>query len=146
MKRLLEVFEPEPGSSIADLGSGDGRVLRAIASKFDDVELYGYEKDPILVEVSRRLSEGYENIHVVNTDLFNVDLSRHDIIYSYLTPEALRRLRDKALDFIDQGGIWIALDYRIPGVRPSIVLELDKWHRYYIYSGSLKRVDEVFKI
>ncbi len=146
LKHLLEVFEPEPGSSIADLGSGDGRVLRVIASKFDDIELYGYEKDPILVEVSRRLSEGYRNIHFFNMDLFNVDLSKHDIIYSYLTPEALGRLRNKALEFIESGGIWIALDYRIPNVKPSVVIELDKWHRYYIYSGNHEKLYKVFKI
>lgn len=146
LKRLLEVFEPWPGSSIADLGSGDGRVLRAIASKFDDVMLYGYEKDPILLDVSRRLSEGYDNIQFVNADLFNVDISKHDIIYSYLTPEALKRLRNKAIDFLEKGGIWIALDYKIPGVKPYIVIELDKWHKYYIYSWSRKKADEVFKI
>ncbi len=146
LKRLLEVFEPEPGSSIADLGSGDGRVLRIIASKFDDIELYGYEKDPLLVDVSRRLSEGYGNIHFFNMDLFSVDLSKHDIIYSYLTPEALGRLRNKAIEFIEDGGIWIALDYRIPNVKPSVVIELDKWHRYYIYSGNREKLYKVFKI
>jgi len=146
LKRLLDIFVPEPGSRIVDLGSGDGRVLRAIASKFDDVYLHGYEKDARLVRVAKSLSRNYKNIEVYNADLFEVDITKYDIVYTYLTPEALDRLRRKANQFLEDGGVWIALDYKIPGVKPSLVIYLDKWHRYYIYSFDDRRAKKIFKI
>ena len=133
MEKLLEVFEPRSGAKIIDLGSGDGRVLRYIASRYDDVKLVGIEKDPVLYKVSKKLSEGYNNIEIIRDNLFNIDLEGFDIVYTYLTREALKRLRDKARIFIENGGVWIALDYPIPGLKPREVIKLDKWHKYYIY-------------
>ena len=138
IKKLLEIFEPPSGSKIIDLGSGDGRVLREFARRYDDVLLYGIEKDPILINISKKLSEEFNNITINRGDLFKEDLSNYNIVYTYLTTEALERLRDKAINFIKKGGVWIALDYRIPRIKPVLVIELDKWHKYYIYGDERK--------
>ncbi len=133
VKKLLEVFEPKSGVKIIDLGSGDGRILRILSSKYDDIYLYGVEKDKVLFDISNKLSKGYGNIKIFNGDLFHVDISRYDIVYTYLTSDALKRLRDRAEDFLSRGGTWIALDYSIPGIKPRHIIKLDGWHKYYIY-------------
>ncbi|HIE37307.1 TPA: hypothetical protein EYP83_03975 [Candidatus Geothermarchaeota archaeon] len=146
LRRLLDIFEPESGAKIVDLGSGDGRVLRLFADRYDDIYLFGYERDKRLIEVSRRLSREYDRIKIIGADLFKADLSRYDIVYTYLTRDALNRLRDKAVEFLGNGGIWIALDYPIPGIKPAIVIELDRWHRYFIYGYDNNRVRKMFRI
>ncbi len=146
VKKLLEVFEPEPNSKIIDLGSGDGRVLREFANKYDDIKLYGIEKDWKLVYISRNLSKEFKNIDIKQGNLFDVPLDNYDVVYTYLTVDALRRLRNKAVKFVDRGGTWIALDYRIPGLKPVVVIDLDKWHKYYIYSKSYRKIGKIFKV
>jgi ribosomal protein L11 methylase PrmA len=49
MARLAEV---RPGEKAADLGSGDGRVVCALAR--GGAEAHGYEINPVLVLISRR--------------------------------------------------------------------------------------------
>ena len=48
---MLKLAKIKPGVRIADLGSGDGRVVRAFAKK--GVEVHGFEINPLLVLISK---------------------------------------------------------------------------------------------
>ena len=49
---MAEVADVQPGDRAVDLGSGDGRVVIALALR--GAEAHGFEVNPILVAVSRR--------------------------------------------------------------------------------------------
>ena len=49
---MADLAEIAPGEKAADLGSGDGRVLIALAQR--GAEAHGYEVNPVLVAIARR--------------------------------------------------------------------------------------------
>lgn len=49
-RAALEMLELEPGQTLIELGSGDGRILKAAAEK--GLKVIGYELNPLLVAVS----------------------------------------------------------------------------------------------
>lgn len=57
-----ELYKIGPDDVLLDLGSGDGVVLRAAASR--GARAVGYELNPVLVWISRLISRRYEGIAV----------------------------------------------------------------------------------
>ncbi|OGZ62868.1 MAG: hypothetical protein A2998_03270 [Candidatus Staskawiczbacteria bacterium RIFCSPLOWO2_01_FULL_37_25b] len=84
------------GLKVADLGSGDGRLLVAFAKK--GAVVFGYEINPFLVSKSRKniIKEGLENkAFVFNKSFWHQDLSGFDVIVVYGMVHVMGRLEKK---------------------------------------------------
>lgn len=79
-----------------DLGSGDGRVVRTAVKKYK-VKGIGIEINPILFVLSIILSKAQKltNIKFIRENLFNTDIKKADVIYTFLMPETLKKLKQK---------------------------------------------------
>jgi len=134
LSRILNLYS---GTNVIDLGSGGGRILYGLLSKYEDIDVYGVEKNWRLVEASRQyLSKKGFHPRVMRGDLFKIDLNKFDIAYGYLTREALSILRPKIHDFLDNDKIFISFDFRVPRIKPSMRIKIDKLpgkHFLYIY-------------
>ncbi len=137
VKRLLRVYEPSPGVKILDLGSGDGRILESFLDKYSDIKAFGVEINPNLVSLSRRRLSRFKDIAQIKLgNMYNVNLSDYDVVYTYLTRNALFNLRPNINKLLSSGGILIAHDYPVPGIRPSLTDVVDlsgKKHYIFIY-------------
>jgi SAM-dependent methyltransferase len=137
VRLLPKYIIPREGTRLLDLGSGDGRVLDVFGRYLDDIYLMGVERDIRLCRLSaKRLSRYGERASIVMGDLFKFDLGDYDIIYCYLTRDALERLRDVLVGGYYEGKVFIAYDIPIPYLRPRVILpirELPGYHRLYIY-------------
>ncbi|HEW94373.1 hypothetical protein DRN84_00810 [Candidatus Geothermarchaeota archaeon] len=137
LKKLIKILNLPAGTRFVDLGSGGGRVLAVVSKEYDDIEVYGVEKNPYLIEASRRYLDRYRlKAKIIQGDLFSTDLSRFDVVYGYLTVDALKSLRDRIIRFIDSGKVFITLDFNIPGLKPAYIVKIDSWpgrHRLNIY-------------
>ena len=94
---LLKLVKIKPGSIVTDLGSGDGRVLIALAKKFK-IKAVGYEIDPKYVSISRELikKEKLEKVIEIKAESFwEADLSHYDVIIMYCVPRFLRKMELK---------------------------------------------------
>ena len=146
VKKILEIYTPRPNERILELGCGDARVIRSIAMKYDDILATGVEINPILVnEASKRVyRDGIsDRVDIIRGDLFKFPINEYDTIYAYLTKEALFRLKDKFNSFLRNGGKIIALDFKIPGIKPSqseIVDVSGKRHILYLYHPRFKKI------
>jgi len=96
IKKMVDFLEVRPGEKAVDLGSGDGRLVIALAKA--GAEAYGYEINPFLVTLARKniKKAGLEGrAFVYQKNFWKEDLSKFDIIVIYGIFHIMKRLGDK---------------------------------------------------
>ncbi len=96
LQQMLDVANVQPGEKTIDLGSGDGRIVIAMAQK--GARAYGYEINPFFVLISwwniwRLGLVGKAHVSVGN--LWKVDLSSFDVITVYGISYMMEDLEEK---------------------------------------------------
>ena len=117
MAGMADVHE---GTLAADLGSGDGRVVIALARL--GAEAHGYEINPILVAVSRRniLREGLRGRAFIHWGNFwRRSLSRYNLITVFQVGFVMARLEAKLQRELAPGSAIVSHYWRFPGLRPE---------------------------
>ncbi len=136
--RMLELANLKPGETLFDLGSGDGRVLIAAASKFD-VKAVGVELSERLVKRSQQriLEEGLSNkASVLHENMLDADISSADVVILYLLRDANDKIRPKLEASLRPGTRVVCHDYEIRGWKPLRVEEAEAFkrkHKIYVY-------------
>ena len=105
----------QAGDKAVDLGSGDGRVLVALARA--GAEVHGYEINPVLVLWSKfqLFRNGVSHLGNVHWKSFwNVDLSGFDLITIYGNPKIMERLETKLQREMNQEARLIAYNFPLP--------------------------------
>lgn len=90
----LDICEAKPGEKLYDLGSGYGRVLITAAGRYG-LRCVGIEVDPLKAWISRLLvwRMGLEGqIDISRRSVFNLDYADADILFIYMSHQALDRL------------------------------------------------------
>ena len=117
---------------VYELGSGDGESLITFAKEFQ-IPSVGIEVDPLRVVLSKfhiwrkRLGN---MIRIVKKDFFKVDISEATVVYVYLVPRALEKLRPKFEKELKPGTRVISYRYEIPYL--SKIGE-NKEHKLFLY-------------
>ena len=114
-EQLLSVLNIKKNELAADLGSGDGRLVIALAKK--GAIAHGYELNPLLVWIARRKikKEGLEKrafIHM--TDMWQINYKDFDIITIYLSPHIMGRLETKIIKELKKGARVAMNHYHFP--------------------------------
>ena len=121
-RRMLQLANAQPGETVYDLGSGDGRVLIVAAREFD-AQAVGVEIEPLRTFFSRLAIRrlGLRNrARVLRANLFDVDLRDSDIVTVYLLPKATARLAPKLRRELKLGARVVTLDFHLPEWEPAI--------------------------
>jgi len=116
VERMLRVANLQPGESVMDLGSGDGRMLICAAEKFLACGL-GIEFDPFLVDFSRwRIAERKleDRVSIRWADFFSQDFSGADVTTLYLIDSLMKKLGPKLLREMKPGARAISHWYAFP--------------------------------
>lgn len=116
---------------VYDLGSGDGGSLIIAAKEFGSKGV-GIEIDPLRFFISKVLIKvkGLSSkIQVSKKNFFEQDLSNASVIFVYLVPKTLERLKPKFLRELKPGTRIVSFKYQInlPFQR------FDKNHKIYLY-------------
>jgi hypothetical protein len=93
---MLKLAKLQAGQTAIDFGSGDGRIVIALAQK--GIHAIGYEINPLLVwqsrgEIARLHLEHVAEIHL--SSFWNADVSQANAVFLYTTASIMTRLRDK---------------------------------------------------
>lgn len=92
----LELLDLEPGQTLIELGSGDGRVLKAAAEK--GLKVIGYELNPLLVLVSYIRTFKYRQYVRINwANFWWHTWPRTDGIYVFLLDRYMEKLNKKII-------------------------------------------------
>ena len=133
INKIIKFAALKPGESFYDLGSGDGRVLIA-ASKKRFVRGVGVEIDPLKVWLSRYFimtGELADKIRIHRGNMFDFDVSEADVIYVYLTHQALDRLFPEILDRMKPSARIICYRFCIRNLEPT---KINKDQNLFLYT------------
>jgi tRNA A58 N-methylase Trm61 len=117
IRRLLTLADLKPGEIFFDLGAGDGRPVIMAAQEFG-AKAVGIELRQDLAK--QALQKIYDlglqdRATIMNSDIFNIDLRRADVIYLYLTTSANDKVRPKLETELKSGARVVSHDYEMVG-------------------------------
>jgi cyclopropane fatty-acyl-phospholipid synthase-like methyltransferase len=121
-RRMLQLAKLQPGETVHDLGSGDGRVLIVAAREFG-ANAVGIEIDPLrgwLSQLTLRVLGLQQRAQVLRTNLFTADLRTADVVTIYLLPKVYERLLPKLRAELKPGARIVTLTYHLPEWEPTV--------------------------
>jgi cyclopropane fatty-acyl-phospholipid synthase-like methyltransferase len=123
LKRALDFCNVKAGEHIIDLGSGDGRVLITAAKDYGLVGT-GIEIDPIkvwLADLRIRFAGVQDRVRIVRANVFDTDYREADLLFIYLTHQALDKLFPNILDQLKPNAKILCYRFCILGMTPDKV-------------------------
>ena len=137
--RIIKLANVQPGEVVYDLGSGDGRILVALANATPAERVVGYEVS-LLLYIWSRVRIAFLGLsgkaEVRFSDFYRHDLSQANVIFCFLTPRAMKRLGEKFRRELRPGTRIISYSFSIPGwkkiVEDQPVQEAMPIHSYVV--------------
>jgi SAM-dependent methyltransferase len=120
--RILKILAPKENDLIYELGCGDGRFCVALA-KNCDIRVVGFEVSllPYLIAKLRVWLSCFGNkVKIKYKNFYTQDLSTADVIFCYLTPWGLRKLKPKLERELRPGAKVVCYSYAIDGWQPAL--------------------------
>lgn len=123
IRRILNFAEIKQGETICDLGCGEGRVLVTAAKEYS-ARGVGIEIDPIKVGLARMLAK-FKNVDqqvkIIRGNIFEFDPQDADVVYLYLTHQAMDRLFPEILKKLKPTVRIVTYRFCIRGMTPEKV-------------------------
>lgn len=139
--RMLKMADFQPDDVIADLGSGDGRIVITAARRYG-VRGFGVDIDEYLVRQANRNAAAEnlgDRVRFLVRDLYQTDLGEATVVTIYLLPGSVTRLVPKLLAELRPGTRIISHDYPLSPMVPDDVDTFDVEEKVNI-SGSMRTV------
>lgn len=102
---MIRLANITPNDRVADLGSGDGRMLIA-AVKAGAKSAVGYEIHPGLVVVSRARAKAahvQDKVHTIKKSFWKADVHDVNVVLLYQLPDSMEELEKKLLAELPNG-------------------------------------------
>lgn len=115
VEKILSLIEKRPEMKAADIGSGDGRIVIALAKA--GIESHGYEINPILVRISRkRIKEAHlEHLATIHWgDFWKTSFAPFDVVTVFGVSYIMKRLEKKLRQELKPGTQVISLGFQFP--------------------------------
>ncbi len=123
---MLALAELKEGDLLYDLGSGDGRIVIAAASRYG-IKAVGFEINPALVKESRNniIAAGLAHLaEIREEDVRTIDFSPATVLTMYLYPAANLRLRAAILRQLKPGSRVVSHNFGMGDWKPDRVEQL----------------------
>lgn len=134
VKKMTHAYPFPHNVYTVELGSGDGRFLRYVAKKYQ-ANGYGVDLNPVVVWWSNILARiDKVKVRFYRKNIFSVSLNEADVVYLFLLPEVIVKLRPKLEDELKKGVLVISHGFKIDGWEERLVYLLtDKPFFTYYY-------------
>lgn len=138
VRRMLGLANVKPGELVYDLGAGDGRILSSAVKDFSakaiGVELHESRYEAIVKMIEREHLDG--SASVIRADLFDINLSRADVVTLYLLTSVNSMVKLKLERELKLGARVVSHDFPIHGWVPTYVEQVrdrSNSHKVYLY-------------
>ena len=138
IRRILRFAEVQPGETVCDLGCGEGRVLITAAKEFS-ARAIGVEIDPLkilLARLLRKINGVDDRVNIVRGNLFDFDPGSADVLYLYLTHQAMDKLFPKILKKLKPSVRIVSYRFCLRGMTPERVSEDKTLFLYQLDKGT----------
>ncbi|NTU73819.1 methyltransferase domain-containing protein [Candidatus Roizmanbacteria bacterium] len=132
IEEMLKTAKLKKGQKFLELGSGDGRVVRTAVKMFGVVG-QGIDINPTLVWIARfkaRLQK-LKNITFKTQNIFSTSYKDADVIYLFLMPELIAKMRPKMETEIKPTTIIISHGFKVEGWTPYQTIVHKPFPTYY---------------
>lgn len=125
---VIVISSAKKGERAIDLGSGDGRVVIALAKK--GLLADGYEINPFLVALSKYKIKraNVKNARIYLGNFWNLDISNYDIVTIFVVPYIMEKLEKKLRAQLKKGARVITMSHPFPHWTP-----VKKGQSVYLY-------------
>jgi len=126
---MIHLAQPKEFEKAVDLGSGDGRIILALAKL--RIEAHGYEINPFLVwwtkyRIKKLGAERYASVRLKN--FWKVPLADFNIVFVYGMPHIMRDLEAKLQKELKPGSRVVSNYFLFPTWKPA-----QKTEHVYLY-------------
>jgi ribosomal protein L11 methylase PrmA len=122
VEKMVKFLKIKPGQTVVDLGSGDGRLLIALAKA--GANAYGYEINPLLVTSARKNIKKAglgDKAFVYCKSLWRQDLKDFDAVVVYPMAHMMRKLEKKFERELKSGVKIVSNYFTLPTWKPDKV-------------------------
>ncbi len=116
IRQVLKAANIKKGMKLVDLGCGDGVVVRMAAKEYG-IEAVGVDINFILLaraNIMKKL-QGLKTASFLNQNIFDTDIASADIIYIFLLPKFLVKIKDKLKNESKKNALIISHGFQIDG-------------------------------
>ncbi|KAL1499687.1 hypothetical protein AB1Y20_011884 [Prymnesium parvum] len=141
---MLTLARLKPGERLVDLGSGDGRLLRAAVREFGAAHAEGFELDERLVEIARKESATLRDelsrrvvTHMRDAHDAGEALRHADVVTLYLSDRGNASILPLLRESLKPSARVVSFAWTMPdGIKPSRSLRLTKsLLQLHLYEG-----------
>ncbi|KKS98304.1 MAG: hypothetical protein UV73_C0002G0018 [Candidatus Gottesmanbacteria bacterium GW2011_GWA2_43_14] len=137
--RIAKLAKFKKGDRFLELGAGSGRVMLALAKQYPEITVSGIEIHPLLYLLikAKILVQGLSlRADIGLGTLYRRDFSASDVIYCFLMPYPMKKLKQKFENECKKGTRIISRAFPVPGWQPAEVSSEDKEMAIYLYKIS----------
>lgn len=118
---ILREANLKEGQKFADLGCGDGRVVRHAAKSYK-MRAVGIDINPILIYYAKFITrlKKIKNAEFLAKDIFAVNLNEFNVVYLFLMPKTISRLVAKFKSELKKGSYLISHGFEIKDFKSKL--------------------------
>lgn len=116
---MIELANPKPNERVAEIGSGDGRIVLELAKKGAVVD--GYEINPVLVFYSIILIYKHhlqKNARIHWKSFWDVDFSQFTLVTVYCLNTSMGKLEKKLMKELPKNARIVSNTFSFPNLKP----------------------------
>lgn len=134
IKQIIEAADIKNGDVVYELGSGMGNVSLAF-SENPNVKAVGFELSPIFyfVSLSRKWLFKRKNVDFRLKNFYNINLGEADIIYFYLMPRSIEKIKAKLGKELKPGTKIISFGFPIKEWKAEKIIKGENLPSVYFY-------------
>lgn len=132
--RFLRMADIKSGQQMYDLGCGDGRLVCAAANAGANAQGLEISLFPFILAHIRRISSKHRaKVKIAYKNVWNTNLNDADLIYVWLMPEVMPKLKTKFEKELRQGTKVVTYVWPIDGWTPILKDEVKGYPNLFLY-------------